>query len=524
MKKVLAFLTLVTLLAPMVFATAQAEEEESIVRIAVESIPSLELYTTAANNVTDTQSVIFDALFFVSKDNFVPKPQLAESWTNPDPLTWVFEIREGVTFHDGNEIFPEGESREVTAEDVVYSVNFMLETSTSFTLGPVTSATALDDYTVEIKTESPQPFLVNDPNRLARMLIVPREAIEEKGREWFALNPIGTGPFELESLSPDSGVLLKRNEDYWIETEVDKVEMVVIPDPTAQVISLQAGEVDIVPHIWNYDMVEPLMEEPDLKVIQGRGGSYRGLGFNVTVAPFDDLEVRRAISQIIDIDEAVSIMLDHSERAYGQVPPWVPFGYDPTLADLWEYDPDEGIATLEANGFEDENGDGFYEWNGDPFEIDLKTLPGSQVQVLTIIATQLREAGINASVLQQDVAVWADDLVNLNETTLFFDYSFAGTTGLRSLFHGEMVGRANTHGYDNPEVNAVLDEALTKTDYDELSALWKEAQRLIFEDVVGIPLYFEYSYSVTRDHISGYVPPWGGLQLVSSENVISVER
>jgi peptide/nickel transport system substrate-binding protein len=509
--------------ASLAFSGAQAEEEQQILRIAASAIPSLELYSTGNNDVTNTQSTIFDALFYISKDNFAPKPQLAESWTNPDPLTWVFELRQGVMFHDGNEIFPEGESREVTAEDVVYSVNFMLDTSTSFTLGPVTEVRAVDDYTVEIKTETPQPFLVNDPNRLARMYIIPREAIETKGREWFALNPIGTGPFEFESFSPDSGVLLDQNEDYWIPFDVDKLEFVVIPDPTAQTLSIQTGEVDIISHIFNYEMVESLMDDPDLQVIQGRGGSYRGLGFNVTVEPFDSLAVRRAISQIINVDEAISIVLDHSERAYGQAPPWVPFGYDPTLADLWEYNPDEGLATLEGVGFEDEDGDGFFEYQGEPFKIDIKTLPGSQVQVLTIIATQLREAGIEANVLSQDVAVWADDLLNLNDTTMFFDYSYAGTTGMRSLFHGEMIGRANTHGYDNPEVNALLDEAVTKTDTDELSALWKQAQRIIFTDVVGIPLYFEYSYSVTRDNITGYVPPWGGLQLVSTENVIAVE-
>lgn len=69
-------------------------------KIAASSLQSLQLYKTAANDITDAQSVIFDSLFILSKDDFKPIPSLAESWKNPDPLTWVFSIRKGVLFHD----------------------------------------------------------------------------------------------------------------------------------------------------------------------------------------------------------------------------------------------------------------------------------------------------------------------------------------------------------------------------------------------------------------------------------------
>ncbi len=96
-----------------------------------------------------------------------------------------------MTFHDGNDVFPEGANREVVADDVVYSVNRFLDVSTAFTLGDIESVTALDDYTVELKTAAPDPFLLSDPNRLARVLIVPREAVEQLGEDGFALNPVG---------------------------------------------------------------------------------------------------------------------------------------------------------------------------------------------------------------------------------------------------------------------------------------------------------------------------------------------
>lgn len=493
-------------------------------RVAVSSLQSLQLYKTAANDITDAQSTIFDSLFILSKDDFKPIPSLAEGWKNPDPLTWVFSIRKGVLFHDDNPVFSKGTKREVTAEDVVYSIDFMMKTSTAWTLGPVTGVKALDRYTVEITTKTPQPFLVNDPNRLCRVCIIPKEAIDKLGEDGFAKYPIGTGAFKFKSFSPDSGLLLVKNPAYWLPVYLDAVEFVVIPDPLAQSIALQSGEIDVIKHLFNLEMADSFEKNAKFDVIRSGGGSYRGLGFNVTVAPYNNAAVRKAISMLLDIDSAYKAVIgNHGERAYGQVPPWVPFGYDTTLKNLWSYNPAEGLKILAANSFKDKDGDGFLEYNDKPFKMEIKTLPGSQVKALTILATQLREKGINASVLTQDTAVWADDLVKGN-TTIFFDYSFAGTTGFHSLFHGSMIGSANTHYYNNPEVNKLLDEALTKVKFEELSSLWKKAQRLVFQDTVGIPLYFEFSYAVASNKVVDFVPPWGGLKLVSSENNVWLNK
>ncbi len=524
MRRALVLIAAVAMIAVFGGVAFAAPVSGGTLRIAVLSLESLELYKTAANDITDAQSVIFDSLFQIGKDNFQPIPCLASGWTNPDPKTWVFTIRKGVLFQDDNPVFPKGKSREVTADDVVYSINFMMKTSTAWTLGPVTSVKALDRYTVEIKTDSPQPFLVNDPNRLCRVMIIPKEAVDQLGPDGFAKYPIGTGPYKFKSFSPDSGLLLVRNPLYRLPVYPDAVEMVVIPDPVAQTLALQSGEVDVIKHVFNLEMVDTLQKDPNLIVTRAPGGSYRGIGFNVTVPPYNVLAVRKGLSELLDIDAAYKAVIgDKGERAYGQVPPWVAFGYDPSLKDLWSYNPTDGLKLLMANGFSKVGGDQFLEFNGKPFQIQIKTLAGSQVQALTILATQLREQGINASVLTEDTAVWADDLVKGN-TGMFFDYSFAGTTGFHSLFHGSMIGSANTHFYNNPTVNALLDQALTKVNINELSVLWKKAQRLVMQDVVGIPLYFEYSYAAVNKKVNDFVPPWGGLNLVSIENDVWLSK
>lgn len=509
-------------LPALVISVASAQSRGGTLRIAYASIQQLDPYKSASNDEMNAFSLVFDPLFIIGKDDFQPVPNLAESWETPDDTTWVFHLRQGVMFQDGNVVFEEGKAREVTAEDVVYSINRFQEVSTAFTLGAIDSVSALDRYTVEIKTNGPDPFLVTDPNRLTRAVIVPHEAIELLGEEGFARQPVGSGPFKLTAFTPDQKLTFVRNDDYWLPVNLDAVEFVFIPDPTVQTIALESGDVDVIPYLLNIDSLAQLSEDPNLVLLE-RGGSYRGLGFNVTAAPFDEIAVRDALSKALDIEGAVNaVVAPFGQRAYGQVPPWVAFTPDPTLKDLWVYDPEAALQELAEAGFTDSNGDGILDRDGKPLSFSLKTSAGSQVRVLTILVTQLQQLGIDAKILQQDTAVWSDDLIAGN-TEVFFDYSFAGTTGLYSMFHGDNIGKTNTHHYSNPEVNRLLDEANRTIDFDARNSLWLAAQRLIMEDRAVIPMYFEGGYSITSKRVHDFVPPWGGLRLVSLENSVYLD-
>lgn len=502
--------------------TALAQQQGGTLRIAYTSIQQLDPYKTAVNDETNAASLVYDPLFVIGKDDFQPVPHLAQSWQAIDDTTWEFTLRQGVMFHDGNEVFPTGQSREVTAEDVVYSVERFLDVSTAFTLGDIEAVEAVDRYTVRITTADPDPFLIADSNRLTRVYIVPREAVEHFGEEGFARNPIGSGPFKLTAFVPDQSVRFERNDDYWLPVHLDAVEFVFIPDPTVQLIAVEADEVDVITYVFNIDSVAQVEGTPGLSLYP-RGGSYRGLGFNVTTPPFDEFAVRDAISKAIDIDAAVqSVVAPFGLRAYGQVPPWVEFEQDPALADLWSYDPEEALAILAEAGFAP-GASGVLERDGVPLSFPIKTIAGSQVRVLTILVTQLQQLGIDARLQQQDLAVWAEDLQTGNDTGVFFNYSFAGTTGLYALFHSRNHGTTNTAFYANPEVDALLDEASRSVDFEARNAAWLAAQRQIMTDRAGIPLYFEFGYSIVNDRVHDWVVPWGGLNLVTIENNVYLE-
>ncbi|MEM7734966.1 MAG: ABC transporter substrate-binding protein [Deinococcota bacterium] len=506
------------LLSLAIASVAMAQPQGGVLKVAFESMPQLDPYKSAGSGEINAFAQIFDQLVLPAPENYSPTPHLAESWESPDDTTWLFKLREGVVFQDGNDVFPEGANREVVAEDIVYSINRFLEISTVFTLGDIESVTALDKYTVELKTAQPDPFLLADPNRLARVHIVPREAIEQLGEEGFALNPIGSGPFEVESFIPDQELNLVRNEDYFVTPHLDGVEFVFIPDPTVQTIAVEAQDIDVVPYLFNIDSFVQLSDNPDLTLLPG-AGSYRGLGVNVTTPPFDELAVRDAISKAMNIDAAVAAVIEpYGQRAYGQVPYWFEFEEDPELPGLWSHDPEGALEQLAEAGFTDSDGDGILDRDGEPLSFDIKTFAGSQTRVLTILVTQLKELGIDANVLQQDGAVWGEDLQTGNDTGIFFDYSFASLTGLYALFHGDNIGITNTHFYANPDVDALLDEASATLDFETRNDLWLEAQRIIMADRAAIPLYFENGYVVAGNYVKDVEPGAVGLQLVSLVN------
>lgn len=465
---------------------------------------------------------VYDPLIHLDQ-NLMPRPALAVSWEYIDDTTWIFHLRHGVMFQDGNEVFPEGQGREVVADDVVYSIYRAKELATDLDLRAIVSARAIDPYTVEIKTAYPDAFLL-DIHHIGRLMIVPREAVEKLGDQ-FSVRPVGSGPFEIVEFVPGQRAVLQRNEDYWLPVNLDGVEFIVIPDPQTSRMALEAGEIDI---DWFIDVTTAVALAQEGFVIQRRGYSYRGIGFNVTKPPFDDWRVRMALSMMLDIDTAIRAVLppDFVERAYGQCPPTVAHGYDPEgLKPLHEYNPQEGLKLLEQAGWRDTDGDGFLDKDGQRLVLNMEILPEAiGVRVFTILATQLRELGIDAKVWQVDTSIWTDDLLTGKGSGMFFDFSYAGPTGLYSLFHSSTIKASNTHFYSNPAVDYFLDRAMRTLDFEQRSFLWKRAQRIVVEDRVIIPLYFQVSAGASSPKVHDW-SAWGGfIRLVTPDYNAWIER
>ena len=503
---------------------AATPREGGTLNIAIKNVGTLDPHLTSSDFDFAVLSQIFDTLVATGKDSS-PIPRLATSWENLDDTTWVFHLRQGVYWHDGNAVFPKGKSREVVAEDVKYSLERVLDPETKSpsagALKNITSIEIIDDFTIKLVTESADPFLL-DAIRLAGIAIVPKEAVEKLGAARFAREPVGSGPFKLVKFIPDDQVTLQRNEDYWKKPLLGGVTFKIIPDDIVTVMALEAGDVHVSMSVPPSE-VDRLREDQRIRLYRSAQGWYRGLGFNVQAKPFDELKVRKALAMATDLDSAVSnVFGENAIRAYGQVGPGL-IGYDPSLAELWPYDPDGALALLEEAGFT-HGSDGLLQRDGEKLSVEIKTMnEPARVKMVTIMVTQLRKLGIDAKLAIQEVGTWVADLQSGN-TGLFMDFAYSGPTGLHAMFHSENAGASNAHFYGDPQVDALLSKGSTTIDTKDREAIWKKAQRQIMEDVVIIPLYFEFGYTAADAKVNDFIPQEWNLNLVSEENNVWLSR
>src|SRR5699024_7199315 len=224
---------------------------------------------------TDGESIyvtnqIYDTLVRYEEESTEVKPALATDWeVSDDDLEWTFQLRDDVTFHDGNEF---------SAEDVVYNFErwttsseffyygYMFGASEDNMKGIIDKVEATDEYEVTITLSEPNaPFL----QTLAMPMfgIASPEAVEKYGDEYFK-NPVGTGPFIFEEWIPDDSITVVKNDDYFGEpANVDKVVFRVIPDNGARFMELQSGSIDIMMGLNPQD-IETAEESDDLQIIR----------------------------------------------------------------------------------------------------------------------------------------------------------------------------------------------------------------------------------------------------------------
>jgi len=467
-------------------------------------------------------SQIYDCLVIRQADT-TAGAEIAESWERPDDLTWIFHIREGMTWQDGNEIWAEGEARSVTAHDVVFALELHKKHSMPLmsTLSHCVEIAALDDYTVQITTDIPMNRLITGIQTLNMACIFPPEAATEH-ENGVDILPIGSGPFELQEYVAGSKAVLTKNEDYWIPVKLDEVQQIVMNDPSARVIAFEAGEVDFLLQAPTDEGLRLL----DLGYTRvGTSGAPYNIGFNTTAAPFDDYRVREGISLLMDVDMAYNAILpaELTVRSYGQQGPWNVYNYNPEgLMDFDRFDVDEGLSMLADAGWTDSNGDGWLDKGGEKLTLRIKTFGGDQVNVLTVLATQLQQQGIDATVQVLEVATFAQDLATGN-SDIFFDYMYGNSDGLYALYHSSKIGASNTHFIADPVLDALLDQAMLLSEADS-GAYWQAVERLAAANRYFIPMWFSLPTNFIPDYVKDFSSPQGFLELVNVERNVYLEK
>ena len=465
-----------------------------------------ELYTNILNNLVYEYLVSYDK-------NVELTPVLAVSWENTSPTTWKFSLRRDVKFQDGTPF---------TADDVVFSFERAKQSGTTFKLYSNQAGVArkLDDYTVEFRTDAPNPIL---PITLTNIMIVSKAWCEKhnatkvqdfknKEETFSSRNAMGTGPYKLKSFEPGIKMLFEKNPTWWgikagrYEGNVDTIEYRPISNPATRMAALKSGEVDFVQDPSVQD-IPRLMQDPALKVWEGSEFRVVYIGFDQArdqllysdvkgKNPFKDRRVRLALYQAIDINALkTQVMRGLSIPTGIALPSPKGAGVPDSLEKRYPYDPAASRKLLAEAGYP--NGFGFtLHCPNDRYVNDEK--------ICIALAGMWAKVGVNVRVDTMPKTQYFQKLEKLDCTAFMIGWGGANQDAMNTLkpnFHSRDAKGAGDNNYGNfriPELDAAIDAGEIEMDTAKRQKDIDRAVEIVQREVPVIPLHRQVIPWVTR--------------------------
>lgn len=418
---------------------------------------------------------VCDTLIEYNSDLSEYVPSLATGWTvSEDGKTYVFNIRQGVKFQKGK--FQNG--RELTAEDVAYSLNRSGDFSDSNRLSMLEKAEATGDYevTCTLKTANSSFLTVLTD---AGNVIVPKDEVEGWGEE-FGNHLVGTGPFTIDSFELDQQTVLKKNIDYWMEEpNIDTLIFKVITDSTQATNALQTGEIDIAMDLKG-ESVQVVEENADLTLLSTPGLQVAYVYFNMEQGPTTDIRVRKALIEAVNVEEMVTSLYKYGEAQKASLPlPPGSWGYDETLeSKVPNYDPEDAKKLLKEAGY------------GDGLEIDIYiTDTEARQNMAVLLQAYWQKIGVTLNIHASEWGTFSEVAMSNNADTYAMSWTWYPDPYffLNKLFSTEEWGGiGNGQHYSNADVDNLLQNALKSTDQEECADYYKQALAVIAGDLPGL--------------------------------------
>lgn len=413
-------------------------------------------------------------------------PGLAESWTYVDDTTIEFKLREGVKFHNGEEL---------KASDVKFTLDRMMASKkVAHIIEAVTGVEVIDDYTVRVMTEEPFGPLLSHLTHTAAS-ILNEKAVTESGDD-YGQNPVGTGPYTFVEWAAGDRITLESFADYFAgEATIKNVVFRNITEGTNRTIGLETGEIDVAYDIEPIDKAR-VAEHENLLLVEGPSLSYNYIGINTTKGPLADVKVRQAINYAIDVETIIEVVEEGAaELATTPIGPRV-FGHNPDVED-YGYDVEKAKALLAEAGL------------ADGFDTTIWTNDNPvRMQIAQIVQAQLAEVGINVVIEPLEWGSYLErtgkgehDMFILGWTTVTADADY----GLYALYHSSQHGGAgNRDFYTNEEVNTLLEEGRMATDPEVRKEKYAKAQEIIVSESPDVMLYYKTQNIGAQKNVKGF--------------------
>ncbi len=487
--------------APEVEEAPVAEEEapeveemggpSGTLRVALSTLPnSLFIPLTAERNADNAATQLFDSLVYINNEGVI-QPALAESWDiSEDGTVYTFHLREGVTFHNG-EAF--------TADDVIatwQAGSEVGEWTDKYTLVVVEK---VDDYTVTLTTEAPNPELFDTIHDF--WAVIPDEYYAEVGLDGFQEHPIGTGPFMFVEWVKGDHITYSANPDYWMEGYplIETLVFRPIPESATRVAAVSADEVDIVGRLSSEEAAS-LEGAEGVTVVSYPVTRIYYIAFNNLTTGVDqptmDAKVRQAMNYAVDVDTIIDALFDgHGVPAAGYVASSeLGFG----VVEPFGYNPEKAMELLAEAGY------------ADGFEMDMACPEGAYThfeEVCEAVTGYLGEVGITVNLeIMESGQYW--ELEAAKELPPLFGDSWSTGSGeaLRRLT-GALGGMdAAYSSWSDPVIDDLLAKISTTVDRDERKALYEELQVYMQEDPPFIYLYEPVAFEAVQNRVMDYNP------------------
>jgi peptide/nickel transport system substrate-binding protein len=485
-------------------APAEPEEPAAPLVLKIANTATVTTWDPVASFSTEAAYManIYEQLLRVNPPDAEEKftPLLAESWeSNEDGTSWTFHLRPDVTFHDGEPM---------NAEAVKMSLEAAADhAGASFIWWMFDSAEVVDDLTVKINLTISAPVDLIASSLYGAWIISPKalEAAAADENFWNDGTSYGTGPYMVEDYKPDQEIVFTRNESYWggwEEGQFDKVLVQIVAEATTQQQMLEGGEADLVTRIpvENYDSFQ---NNPDYTYYEEPSFfNYVGY-FNTLRPPLDDAKVRQALSYAIPYDDIITIGASGlGTQSRGPVPagvwPWSPD------VNQYSYDLEMAKTLLAEAGYE-----------GGGFDLRLTYAAENDIEAAfaPLIKDSFEQVGVNVTI---EAIAWSQqweeaksDPPNAQDMFLVLywpTYSDAGSDNLWSLFYYTESPFFNLSYWNNPEFNALVDEAIgaTVTDPATSQAKYVEAMNLLVEEAPGVFFFDTKAVFIIPNHIEGF--------------------
>jgi len=412
---------------------------------------------TAFNSVVIVQGTVYEGLTNINNDLSIG-PGLANSWTvSDDSLSYEFKLPAGVTFHDGSA---------VDAEDVAASVRRVqsedIASPLASRVSPITGIEVVDAQTIKLSLDEPFAAILSS---LAGIAIVPSEL--ETDKEALQQTPIGTGPFQFDSWTPNSHISLVKFDDYRKKglPTLDGVDVNFVPESATRQVGITGGDYHLLPGIDPATALQ-LEPNPQVSIQRTQNVSYTLLGMNTTRAPLDNAKTRQAINMLLDREEIIAGALFGAGVPAGPLSPALAtWALDTGEYNCYKRDVDGAKALLKEAGAENA-------------KLKILVLPRQDAKdIAQVIQQQLGAGGVEVELLNKEIGEFVSDWKN-SDFDMFVSAN-GGSPDPDEYFYRTFRtgGSTNVFKYSDSELDGWLDEGRKLTEPAARKTIYDQVQR-----------------------------------------------